>query len=325
MSEGDDEESVKGFDISKLGVESDDQVGKALKSVEQFDDANPSLKAMRDALDTSGLSAAAKAAQSMSAQLDPVREQIAKMATLASPAQEMAERLKATGIHEHAERMAKIAAPAREFTDRLKATGIYDRLGDISERAGEGSRLADAIRGIEKQQGLLDDLSASTLEPTIPSIADIPVTENPIVETNRKLDRIEKQFSQISVIARDSAQVATDLQAYAAEFLQKFEKAAEDANQSGSKAIIVGWIALAIAIVVGIGQIFAPTLMRDQEAEALRQTVVDLNAEISTLRAEQNEANERLIEALANSDQATASAIFEALAAVAAQQSDASE
>lgn len=87
----------------------------------------------------------------------------------------------------------------------------------------------------------------------VPSIADIPVIENPIVETNRKLGRIEKQFSQIAVIARDSAQVATDLQAYAAEFLQKFEKAAEDANQSGSKAIKVGWIALAIAIVVGVG------------------------------------------------------------------------
>ncbi len=325
MKDDDKAVSPKGFDISQLGVESDDQVTKALKSVKQFDDVNPNLKAMRDALDTSELSAAAKAVRSMSAQLDPMREQIAKIATLASPAQELTERLKATGIHDHAESMSKIAAPAREFSDRLKATGIYDRLGDISARAGESSRLADAIRGIEKQQGLLDDLSASTLEPTIPSISDIPVIEDPIVETNRKLDRIEKQFSQISVIAKDSAQVATDLQAYAAEFLQKFEKAAEDANQSGSKAIKVGWLALAIAIVVGAGQIFAPTLMRDQETEALRQTVVDLNSEISTLRAEQGEANERLIEALANSDQATASAVSEALAAIVSQQTEVRE
>lgn len=299
MSEGNDEESVKGFDISKLGDESDDQVTKALKSVKQFDDANPSLKAMRDAWDTSRLSAAAKAAQSVSAKLDPMREQIAKAATLASPAREMAERIKATGLH--------------------------DRLGDISSLAGQGSHLAEALRGIERQRSRLDELSESTFEPTTPTFPEIPVIENPIVETNRKLDRIEKQFSQISVIARDSAQVATDLQAYAAEFLQKFERAAEDANQSGSKAIKVGRLALAIAIVVGAGQIFAPTLIRDQEAEALRQTVVDLNAEISTLRAEQNEDNERLIEALANSDQATATAIFEALTAIDAKQTESNE
>ncbi len=185
--------------------------------------------------------------------------------------------------------------------------------------------MADAIRGIEKQQGLLDDLSASTYERTIPTVSDILVIESPIIETNRKLDRIEKQFSQISIIARDSARVATDLQAYAAEFLQKFEKAAEDANQSGSKAIKVGWLALAIAIVVGAGQIFAPTLIRDQEAEALRQTVVDLNAEISTLWAEQGGANERLIEALVNSDQATATVISKALTAIAAQKTKVSE
>ena len=286
-------EKANGVDISKLKAQSESYAGEAAKIAKRFEDANLHLKAMQKALDNSAVNAAMKAAQGVSAQLDPLREQAAKM--------------------------AKIAAPAQEMAERLKATGIHDRLGDISARAAEGSRLANAIRGIEKQQSLLDDLSASTLEPTIPSIADMPIIENPIVETNRKLDRIEKQFSQISVIAKDSAQVATDLQAYAAEFLQKFEKAADDANQSGSKAIKVGWLALAIAVVIGAGQIFAPTLIRDQEGEALRQTVVDLNAEISTLRAEQRAANDRMIEALVNSDRMVAIAISEALAATTAQ------
>lgn len=204
-------------------------------------------------------------------------------------------------------------------------TGIYERLGDISARTAESSRLADVIRGLEKQQSLLDDLSATTAEPKIPSIPEIPKIESPIAEINRKLDRIEKQFSQVSVIVRESAQVATDMQAYAAEFLQKFEKAAEDANRSGNKAIKVGWIALAIAIVVGAGQIFAPTLMQDQEAEALRQTVIDLNSELSTMRMEQTEASERLIEALTSSGQATASALNEALSEIAEQQHGLSE
>lgn len=289
-------EKGRGFDISKIKAVDESYRSKAAEFSKRFYEANPNIKAMPDALDTGGLSAAAKAAQNISAQLDASHEQYAKM-----------------------------VAPAREITERLKATGIHDRLGDVSARAGEGSSLADAIRGIEKQQSLLDDLTASTQEMTIPTIPEIPLIENPSVETNRKLDRIEKQFSQISIIARDSAQVATDLQAYAAEFLQKFEQAADDANKSGSKAIKVGWLALAIAIVVGAGQIFAPTLIRDQEAETLRQTVVDLNAEVATLRAEQSAANDRLIEALANSDQATASAIAEALKTIATQQLEAGQ
>jgi len=283
----------KGFDISKLKAGDDNFASKALENSKRFDEANPNLKAMRDSLDNGGLSAAAKAAQSMSAQLDPMREQIAKMATLATPARDMAERIKATGVH--------------------------DRLGDISVLAGQGSHLAEALRGIERQRNLIDELSESTFEPTTPTFPEIPVIENPIVETNRKLDRIETQFSQISVIARDSAQVATDLQAYAAEFLQKFERAADDANQSGSKAIKVGWLALAIAIFVGAGQVFAPTLIRDQEAEALRQTVVDLRTEISGLRADQSAASERLIEALELSDQEGISAISELIEALEAQ------
>ena len=64
----------------------------------RFDEVNPNLKAMRDVLDTNGLSAAVKAAQNMSAQLDPLREQIAKMDEIAAPAREMTERLKATGM-----------------------------------------------------------------------------------------------------------------------------------------------------------------------------------------------------------------------------------
>lgn len=315
VTEESKQEPSRGFDISKIAAADARFQEQSKKLAEQFQEANPHLKSLQDAvcdsgafsavnelqdaLSNGGLSEAVKAAQGISAHLDPLREHAATLAEA-----------------------AKIAAPANDVLDQLRASGVHDRLSELSATATEGSRLADVIRGIEKQQHALDSMVSP--EPVIPNLDHLHI-ESPIVETNRKLERIESQFSQISAIAHKSAQVATDLQAYAAEFLQKFERAAEDANQSGSKAIKVGWLALAIAVVVGAGQIFAPTLMRDQEAEALRQSVVSLNAEISTLRAEQSAASERLIEALANSDEATANALREALSAIVAQQVDAAE
>ncbi len=331
MTEENEGNRSNGFDIAKLADADAKFRNQAAEIAKQFEAANPHLKslqdavensgitsatkAMQDALNNSGLSAAMEATKALSANLDPLRDKM-------SAASEVTKALSANldPLREHASaaaEMAKLAAPAQSMVDQLKASGIYDRMDALSTVAGEGSKLADAIRGIEKQQHALDAMIDR--EPVMPRIDHIKITENPIVETNRKLDRIEKQFSHISTIAHDSAQVATDLQAYAAEFLQKFERAADDANQSGSKAIKVGWLALAIALVVGAGQVFAPTLMMDHEAEALRQSVVDLNTEISTLRREQIAANDRLVDALASSDQAMADAVREALATIAAQ------
>ena len=329
--EGEDNKS-RGLDISKPTVSEDGCALQVARIVKGFEGANPDLKSLQEAIDTSGvmsatkamqdalkfsdLSAAMEATKALSANLYPRREQMSAASEVATALSTFLDPLReqAPVIAE----MAKLAAPAQSIVDQLKMSGIYDRMDALSAVAVEGSKLTDAIRGIEKQQYALDTMIDR--EPVVPRIDYLKIPENPIVETNRKLDRIEKQFSQISTIAHDSAQVATDLQAYAAEFLQKFEKAAEDTNKSGGKAIKVGWLALAIAIVVGLGQIYAPTLLRDQEAEKSRQTVIGLIAEISTLRAEQSAANERLIAALATADQATAEAIREAVTDLATQQ-----
>jgi hypothetical protein len=66
-------ENGSGFDISKLKAIDGSYTSKAAEISKRFDEANPNLKVMRDALDTSGLSAAAKAAQNISTQLDPLR------------------------------------------------------------------------------------------------------------------------------------------------------------------------------------------------------------------------------------------------------------
>ncbi len=307
MSGNDDDEVGKSFNVSK-GSTIDTEFSKRTAEIaHQFASINPRLQeaidrsailgtqnSIREAMANSGVSATLEATKSFTDNFDAVQEHSSA-----------------------ADELRKLAEQARSTVDQLSVGRVYDRLDTLSDAAVGNTALANAIRGIEKQQHTLDAMTAP--EPVLPHIDRLEIPENPIIETNRKLDRIEKQFSQVSTIAHDSAQVATGLQAYAADFLLKFEKAAEETNQSGSKAIKVGWLALAIAVVVGAGQIFAPMFLKDQEAEALKQTVIDLKSEILALREEQNSANERMIDALENSDRATAEILRETLSAISTQ------
>jgi hypothetical protein len=104
------------------------------------------------------------------------------------------------------------------------------------------------------------------------------------------------------------------LRAAAAEFLQKFERAAEDTNKSGNKAILVA----VAAVVITLFQTASPYLFPNEESAALRQTVTELTVEVAAMRAEQAETSQALIDALAAGDQATALAVKESLAATVA-------
>lgn len=194
VTEESKQEPSRGFDISKIAAADARFQEQSKKLAEQFQEANPHLKSLQDAvcdsgafsavnelqdaLSNGGLSEAVKAAQGISAHLDPLREHAATLAEA-----------------------AKIAAPANDVLDQLRASGVHDRLSELSATATEGSRLADVIRGIEKQQHALDSMVSP--EPVIPNLDHLHI-ESPIVETNRKLERIESQFSQISAIAHES-------------------------------------------------------------------------------------------------------------------------
>lgn len=195
-------------------------------------------------------------------------------------------------------------------------TGVGKRMSDLLALTGADSRLGKAAEEIASQQRILDEMRAPTkalVDMNLPSIPVQKIPPSPLVETNKRLARIEERFEHISEVAESSTRVAVSLQASAAEFLQKFEAAAADTNKSGSKALMVGWLALAIAIVTGGAQIAAPLFIPDQEAEALRQSVVDLKGEIAAMRADEAASGQRLLDALAQGDAATAAAVREVL------------
>ena len=68
----------------------------------------------------------------------------------------------------------------------------------------------------------------------------IHIPENPLVETNKRLERIEQRFDQISHVAETSAQTATELQLAAAEFLKDFKEAASKNDEAAADAIRLG-------------------------------------------------------------------------------------
>lgn len=230
-----------------------------------------------------------------------------------------------------------LAATTVDLGAMRKALEPYDmkdlaqRMGTLAGGVGLGPNLSNAAKEIAEQARIMDAMRARPREFEVHPLPSIDLPPNPIHETNERLSRIEERFEHISEVAESSTRVAVSLQAAAFEFLAEFRSAAADTNKSGSKAIMVGWLALAIAIVTGVAQIAAPLFLPDQEAEALRQSVVDLQGEIAAMRTEQATSGEKvldafavtrkeqaasadkLIDALAQGDAATAAAVREVL------------
>lgn len=189
---------------------------------------------------------------------------------------------------------------------------IEKRMSDLLGVAGQHSALGKVANEIASQQRSLDTLVGARAHDIdrIYSMPPLRIPENPLIETNKRLARIERQFEVVSEVARESAQTAVGLQASGAEFIQKFEKAATDTNKSGNKAMLVALV----AVLITIFQTVSPFLLPDGDAVALRQSVEGLQAEISSMRAEQAETSQRLIDALAAGDRETAAAVREAMA-----------
>lgn len=202
---------------------------------------------------------------------------------------------------------------------------VEKRMNDLLGASGRDSALGKIANDIAAQKRTLDSWETRSLDVDRLAgaqpihIPELRIPQNPLVETNKRLARIESQFELISEVARESSQTAVGLQASAAEFLQKFEKAADDTNKSGSKAMLVALI----AVLITIFQTVSPYVLPDGDAAALRQTVSDLQGEISSMRADQSESSQRLLEALATGNHETAAAVRQAVeAALAAQPTD---
>lgn len=230
---------------------------------------------------------------------DTVRKAIEGIERQTQPFRELQDRLtpQLNSITVAQKAMEKSLGPLRDLEARMKT------LGGI---AGENSSLGRLAEQIGAQKSAIDAMRLHETEiPRIPELPPMP--PNPIFETNRRLERIEERFEQMQVIATDAAEIATGLQGAAAEFLQKFEKAAADNDRTAGRAIWIGVIAVFIAVAMPAAQIIYSEYRREPSNGAEVQAALEaMQAELSTMRNTQTIANDRFTEALATSDSETA-------------------
>jgi len=345
MSDEDsDDGNPKGFDISKLGMEMSDEERAAAdeRMKEQFKELTEGSAVMVDALrGAGGASALQEAMGSVNSLQDAikasgigglheqVREAMSGLAT--SGIQDQLSALTGAGVMDHLSAEQTAVEEARKalgvlpegYMDSLTgatgaaalaASGLQDRMRGLG--IGEDTSFSRIAAGIAEQQSTLDQMHRDRLE-IAPALRDIHIPENPLIETNKRLERIEHRFDQISHVAETSAQTATELQLAAAEFLKDFKEAASKNDEAAADAIGLGkkamWAAVVIPILVFGAQIAANAYMPNREAEALQQTVIGLQTEIDALQPADAAQTQRLIDAIAASDEATAAAILEGL------------
>jgi hypothetical protein len=202
--------------------------------------------------------------------------------------------------------------PTNEMVKRIRAlTGQFGSdsgIGKVMKQIGDQQRSIDALR-----------LPSPSIEIKPPEMRDLHISPNPIHETNARLERIEQRFEQMLDVAANGAAIATGLQAHAAEFLVKFEKAATDNDRSAARAIRLGSIAVIIALAMPLAQIFYTELWRVPQDSASMETVItDMQTEMTTLRQNQIEAAERIAAALERSDQQMVDALRDVASSLAA-------
>jgi len=345
--DNDGESRPKGFDISKLGVEMSDEERAAAdeRLREQFKELAEGSAIMKDAFrGIGGVSALQEAMGSVNSLQDAIKA--SGIGSIQDQVRDAMSGLAISGIQDHLSGlsgagvdrfMAEQAAmeEARKnalgvlpegYMDSLTgATGaaalaasvLQDRMRGLG--LGEDSSFSRIAAGIAEQQSILDQMHQDRLDVS-PALHEIRLPENPLIETNKRLERIERRFDQISHVAETSAQTATELQLAAAEFLKDFKEAASKNDEAAADAIRLGkvavWAAILIPFLVFGVQIAANAFMPNREAEALQQTVTGLQTEIDAMQAANAAQTERLIDAIAASDEATAAAILEGLRAL---------
>ncbi len=224
------------------------------------------------------------------------RKAIENMDRRMRPFQEMQEKILSTMDRSSAvqKAMENSLEPHRNLHDRMKNLGLL---------AGKDSPLGRVAEQISAQQGIIDSIRFS--EPEIPRLPPIP--PNPILETNKRLERIEDQFERMQSIATNAAEIVTGLQGAAAEFLQKFEDTAAENDRSTKSAIRIGKLAIIIAVAMPAIQIIYSEYRREPSNDANVQTTLEsVRAELSAMRNEQDLSSNRLNEAFLTSHSETA-------------------
>lgn len=219
------------------------------------------------------------------------------------------------GLHRAAAQIGaskKMFGPTHELQERLSAltgqVGPISGIGKIVKQLQDQHRSIDALRF---KQPSMDT------EPFL--LTELQNLPNPVHETNDRLERIEQRFEKMLDVAANGAEIATGLQAHAAEFLVKFENAASNNDRSAARAIRLGAIAVVIALAMPLTQILYTELWRvPQDSKSMEAAITDMQAEMVRLRQMQIEVADRIAAALERSDQQMVEALRDVVRTVTA-------
>ena len=201
--------------------------------------------------------------------------------------------------------LEKLSTPAHELQERMRQ--LTDAMSGNSTLGKIARQIADQQKAIDRMR--LPDLGllATPKFPEPVLLRDIEIPENPAHETNERLERIEARFEDMQAIATEAAAIANGLQAAAAEFLVKFERAAGDNDRAARWAIRIGAAAIVIAVLAPLIQIIYTEFWRvPDDAAAMQAAIAEMKTEITGLKEEQANVAERLASALANADRDSA-------------------
>jgi hypothetical protein len=212
-----------------------------------------------------------------------------------------------------------LAGTISSVTSAIDAAKGVRSLDESIRLAGGGVDASSTMSKIARQ--ISDQRSAiASLKPLMPEmpelfvvpepvrIPELRLPPNPLYETNERLASIEQRFNRMESIALNGAEIATDLQASAATFLTKFEKASSDNDRTSRRAIWLGIVAVLIAVAMPVVQIFYAELWRAPADSASQQTAItDMKSQIKALEDTQRAAADELAKVLSsgNSELAT--------------------
>jgi hypothetical protein len=214
--------------------------------------------------------------------------------------------------------LAAASGSVTSAIDALKGARSFDESVRFAGGALDtGSALGKLARQISDQQSaiaalrpLVPEMPERFVLPELMRAPELRLPPNPLHETNRRLASIEQRFDRMESIALSGAEIATGLQASAAIFLTKFEKASADNDRTSSRAIWLGIIAVLIAVTMPVAQILYTELWRaPADSTSQQAAITDMKRQIKGLEDTQRTAADELAKVLSSGNTEMTSAL----------------
>lgn len=204
--------------------------------------------------------------------------------------------------------LAGVSGAMASAVDALKSVHGLDeslRLAGVASVAPAMSKIArqisDQQNAIASLRPLVSEMSERFTAPEPLRLPELP--PNPLHETNKRLANIEQRFNRMESIALDGAEIATGLQASAATFLIKFEKASANNDRTSGRAVWLGIAAILIAVAMTAVQILYTELWRaPADSTSQQAAITDMKSQIKDLENTQRAVADELAKVLSKSN-----------------------